>query len=257
MKKQGTPTRRKAAAPLKFVKGGENLDVANSILRAEMPNKKASVQKKHKATAARSSLRRSASIERIFDKKKVEEKQSNVNHLRQQLSELKQKEKILAEKTKQQQQQPVATKQPAHQPTHQPIQQPVKQPINEPVKQPINEPVQQEIVAPPPQEALPPPPPPPPPPAAKCLPPKPANALPRPIPAASKTFNILEIRQSLRKVNSEATFAPPPIPMDRETSFIDVINQTMADRRNAFAPESDDDCWDDSESSDYSEETEF
>jgi hypothetical protein len=73
---------------------GENLDVANHILRAEAKNKKAAPSPK-KAKPVRSSERRSASIERIFTKKKGDEDNSQVKHLKAQLNELKEREQQL------------------------------------------------------------------------------------------------------------------------------------------------------------------
>ena len=81
--------------PIKFVRGGENLDIANSILRTEMKSNQTKKSKSKKSAAIRSSKRRSASIERIFEKKKVDEKKKQVEILKQQFNQLKEREKQL------------------------------------------------------------------------------------------------------------------------------------------------------------------
>lgn len=70
---------------------GQNLDVANSILQAEQLVKRSSPKKPAKS-GKRSSKRRSASIERIFDKKKPEDMSPQVKQLQAQLTVLKQRE---------------------------------------------------------------------------------------------------------------------------------------------------------------------
>ncbi|EAY02386.1 hypothetical protein TVAG_030590 [Trichomonas vaginalis G3] len=85
------------AVPLKFVKEGENLDVANSIMSVEMSG--ASKTKTPKVSRTRksstmSSQRRSASIERIFEKQKQSETKIKED-LQKHLQELRAKEHSL------------------------------------------------------------------------------------------------------------------------------------------------------------------
>jgi hypothetical protein len=80
------------------VNSGENLDVANHILQAEARGKKIAATPK-KAKPVRSSERRSASIERIFTKRKSDEENSQVKQLKARLNELKEREQQLRTST--------------------------------------------------------------------------------------------------------------------------------------------------------------
>ncbi|KAH0793275.1 hypothetical protein GPJ56_002833 [Histomonas meleagridis] len=81
-------------APIKFVRGGENLDIANSILRTEMKSTKNKKSHSHsrKSSVNRSSQRRSASIERIFEKKKVDVEKKEIDILQKQFNQIKKQE---------------------------------------------------------------------------------------------------------------------------------------------------------------------
>lgn len=71
------------AVPLKFVKEGENLDVANSIMSVEMSGNKSPKPQKTKKQSTLASARRSASIERIFQKQREAELQKQLRELRE------------------------------------------------------------------------------------------------------------------------------------------------------------------------------
>jgi TolA-binding protein len=93
-KKQARPLK---AVPLKFVNQGENLDVANSIMSVEMSALKPSTRTpkiSRRKASTMSSTRRSASIERIFEKQKSSEEKVK-QELQKQLQELRQKEQEL------------------------------------------------------------------------------------------------------------------------------------------------------------------
>lgn len=77
----------KVTNPLKFVKEGENLDIANAILNVEFGTAKTPKRNRVRASTM-SSQRRSQSIERIFKKEKKEE-------LQKELDEIRYKEKLL------------------------------------------------------------------------------------------------------------------------------------------------------------------
>lgn len=77
----------KAQATVKYIKEGENVDVANAILSVENSSVKTPKVNRKRASTM-SSQRRSQSIERIFKKQKKDE-------LKQQLEDLRHKEKLL------------------------------------------------------------------------------------------------------------------------------------------------------------------
>ncbi|KAH0795458.1 hypothetical protein GPJ56_000671 [Histomonas meleagridis] len=238
MRSRNTRT-RPLVAPIKFVKGGENLDVANSILRAEMkstPTKKSSQSKKSnskKSAAARSSKRRSASIERIFEKKKVEEDKKHVDILKQQLSQLKEREIQLTRASRamsvrapppdiQQRNNKNLAPRPVSNCFSKPTQPATKENV---VRTSFNLPVQSK------EE------------------PKKSNSTQ--IPNDHTDNFIMNVKSNLRKVT----------PVDRSSiryddnkdDFSQIISQTMAARRKCFAPESDSS----SNSDDETEQTEF
>ena len=92
-KRQAKPLK---AVPLKFVKQGENLDIANSIMSVEMSAEKTTKTPKvsRRKASTMSSQRRSASIERIFEKQKTGEEKVKIE-LQKQLQDLRQKEQEL------------------------------------------------------------------------------------------------------------------------------------------------------------------
>ncbi|EAX99392.1 hypothetical protein TVAG_043000 [Trichomonas vaginalis G3] len=77
----------KVQATVKYIKEGENVDVANAILSVENSSVKTPKVNRKRASTM-SSQRRSQSIERIFKKEKKDE-------LKQQLEDLRHKEKLL------------------------------------------------------------------------------------------------------------------------------------------------------------------
>ena len=204
-------------APLKYVKGSENLDVANSILRAEMKSQPKKSGKEKKAVAARSSKRRSASIERIFDKKKPDEEKKKVDDLKHQLSQLKERENQLSRVRSSS----ISNK---------------KQTVNLTEEKNVHKDIDDQKV-----EALTPPPPPPPPPVQQIPSYKPVQE-----PTHAHQQTVPSERKGLKRFGSENG------KKQEDESFYDLINQTMADRRKYLAPESDSD-----DDDDETEETEF
>lgn len=89
--KQAKPLK---AVPLKFVKEGENLDVANSIMSVEMSGAKTPKTNRVRKASTMSSQRRSASIERIFEKQKQSESKVKED-LQKHLHELREREHSL------------------------------------------------------------------------------------------------------------------------------------------------------------------
>ena len=82
------------AVHMKYMNLGENDDIANTIYSVEMSyNKTPTIKRKKPARAGK--RRRSASIEKIFNKQKVEEEKARKTVLQQQLEDLKKKENIL------------------------------------------------------------------------------------------------------------------------------------------------------------------
>ena len=82
------------AVPLKFIDHGENLDVANNIMSVEMSGNKTPKSSRRKASTM-SSQRRSASIERIFEKQKSSSEKQVKQQLQKQLHELREREQLL------------------------------------------------------------------------------------------------------------------------------------------------------------------
>lgn len=203
-KRQAKPLK---AAPMKFINQGENLDVANSIMSVEMSGNKAPKTPKvsRRKASTMSSQRRSASIERIFEKQKSAEDKIKIE-LQKQLQELRQKEQELKSQAKA----------------------PAPKAFIPPPPPP----------PPPAKKACIPPPPPPPPPMAlkprkiapgKEVKPEQKKAKNSSAPVFQIEQNdILNIRAKLRKVNKEAP-KPPVV----ETS--DIQNEVVALLKNKFS----------------------
>ena len=205
-KRQAKPLK---AAPMKFINQGENLDVANSIMSVEMSGIKAPKTPKvsRRKASTMSSQRRSASIERIFEKQKSAEDKIKIE-LQKQLQELRHKEQELKSQTAVQAPAPKAFI-------------PLPPPPPPPAK----------------KVCIPPPPPPPPPMALKprkIAPGKEVKANLKKVSNASTPVfqieqnDILNIRSRLRKVNKEA-----PRPAEIKTN--DVQDEVVALLKSRFS----------------------
>lgn len=207
-------------APVRYANGNENTDVANLIRRAEMTSKPKKTGKEKKAVPVRSSQRRAASIERIFDKKKQTENAKETDLLQSGNCELKEKKKQF-KKTRSSS---ISNR---------------KQPIKFDGEKNTHKEVEKPQV-----EALPPPPlPPPPPPSAQQIP----SYKPVQDPPSARQSALLGERQSSSAVRREG------VKVKHDESIVKLMNHSMADRRKYLAPESDSD----DEDADEAEETVF
>lgn len=92
--RKNKPLVGKIPSSISMIAHGENLDIANTIINAES-NLKTQKTKKRKATRV-NAIRRSASIERIFEKKKNSNEKSSIEVLQNKLNELKLREQELS-----------------------------------------------------------------------------------------------------------------------------------------------------------------
>ena len=209
-KKQAKPLK---AVPLKFVNQGENLDVANSIMSVEMSGTKTPKVSRRKASTM-SSQRRSASIERIFEKQKSGGEKQVKQELQKQLQELRQKEQELKSK-------PMAVAPPPPPPP------PPMMVLPPP---------------PPPPPALLPPPPPPPKPHVMVkgkstnAPAKKSNNGGAPMFAIEQSA-ILDIRSRLRKVKTEPVIEQPK---QEKNDLAEILKEKVAKRRQQIQVSSSD-----------------